>query len=120
MAQRGDRQKRQQGLEPGGRGHADDRGIRAFFKTERLDSTPVSCKNLADTFHLNCKVLEHQYVFHLSDFTVWPQREHARAWILFPEDLGSIPSIDERSVASYYLQKPAPGHIAVHQPVVIR
>lgn len=94
-----DRQKRQQGLEPGGRGHADDRGIRAFFKTERLDSTPVSCKSLADTFHLNGKVLEHQYVFHLSDFTLWPQREHARDWILFPDNLGTHLSIDETSLS---------------------
>src|SRR5690606_31513218 len=90
VAQRGGRQKRQQGLEPGGRGHADDRGIRALFKTERLDSAPVSCKSLADSFHLNGKVLEHQYVFHLSGFVLWPQREHARDWIFSRVRLGPI------------------------------
>lgn len=99
MAQRGDGKKRQQGLEPGGRRHADDRGIRAFFKTERLDSTPVSCKSLADTFHLNGKVLEHQYVFHLSTFTSWSQRVHAKDWVLFPDNIGTHLSIDETSLS---------------------
>lgn len=44
-------------------------------------------------------MLEHQYVFHLSSFTVWPQREHARDWILFPDNLGTHLSIDETSLS---------------------
>jgi transposase len=64
-----------------------------------LDSSPVSCKSLAENFHLNGKVLEHQYVFHLSDFQDWQQLPHAREWILFPENMGSHLSIDETSLS---------------------
>jgi len=64
-----------------------------------LDSSPVSCKSLAESYHVNGKVLEHQYVFHLSDFQDWQQRSHAREWILFPENLGSHLSIDETSLS---------------------
>ena len=70
-----------------------------FFKTERLDSTPVSCKSLAANFHINGKVLEHQYVFHLSDFMSWGQRSHAKDWILFPENAGTHLSIDETALS---------------------
>lgn len=86
-------------MELGGKWYADDRGIRAFFKKERLDSSPVSCKSLADNFHVNGKTLEHQYVFHLSNFLDWPQRPHAKDWILFPENLGTHLSIDETALS---------------------
>lgn len=64
-----------------------------------MDSSPVSCKSLAENFHVNGKVLEHQYVFHLSDFQTWQQRSHAKDWILFPENLGTHLSIDETSLS---------------------
>ncbi|GGZ28890.1 hypothetical protein GCM10007049_22440 [Echinicola pacifica] len=64
-----------------------------------MDSTPVSCKSLADNFHLNGKVLEHQYVFHLSNFMSWDQRSHAKDWILFPENVGTHLSIDETALS---------------------
>jgi hypothetical protein len=79
--------------------NADDTGIRAFFKKERLDSSPVSCKSLAENFHVNGKVLEHQYVFHLSNFQTWQQKSHAKDWVLFPENLGTHLSIDETSLS---------------------
>lgn len=64
-----------------------------------MDSTPVSCKSLADNFHLNGKVLEHQYVFHLSNFMSWDQRSHAKDWILFPENVGTHLSSDETALS---------------------
>ena len=48
---------------------------------------------------MNGKVLEHQYVFYLSNFQDWPQRSHAKDWILFPENLGTHLSIDETSLS---------------------
>lgn len=64
-----------------------------------MDSSPVSCKSLAENFHVNGKALEHQYVFHLSDFQTWQQKSHAKEWILFPENLGPHLSIDETSLS---------------------
>lgn len=64
-----------------------------------MDSSPVSCKSLSENFHVNGKVLEHQYVFHLSKFQDWHQRSHAKDWILFPENLGTHLSIDETSLS---------------------
>lgn len=60
----------------------------------------MSCKLLADIFHLNSKQLEHQYVFHLSNFLSWEQREHATDWILFPQNMGTHLSIDETALSN--------------------
>jgi transposase len=43
--------------------------------------------------------LEEQYVAHLSDFTSWNQLEHAKDWVLFPENIGENLSIDETSLS---------------------
>ncbi|MEQ9576282.1 MAG: transposase [Marinoscillum sp.] len=50
-------------------------------------------------FHLNSKQLEHQYVFYLSNFLSWEQREHATNWILFPQNIGTHLSIDETALS---------------------
>lgn len=69
-----------------------------FFKTKRLDSSPVSCKSLAENFHVNGKTLENQYAFHLSNFLDWSRKSHAKDRILFPDNLGKHLSIDETAL----------------------
>ena len=64
-----------------------------------LDTQPISCKSLENFFYVNGKQLEHQYVFHLSDFVTWEQREHAADYVLFEKNLGSYLSIDETSLS---------------------
>jgi transposase len=41
------------------------------------------------------KLLQEQYVLHLSDFLTWDQHSHADDWILFPDNTGAHLSIDE-------------------------
>lgn len=64
-----------------------------------MDTHPVSCKTVATFFHVDGKQLEHQYIFYLSDFMVWDQREHASDWVLFEENIGPYLSIDETSLS---------------------
>lgn len=46
-------------------------------------------------FQLDGKLLQEQYVRHLSGFTEWPQREHAEDWVLFGDNIGPFLSLDE-------------------------
>ena len=39
--------------------------------------------------------LERQYKEHLSGYREWRQKEHAEEWLLFPENMGGMLSIDE-------------------------
>lgn len=64
-----------------------------------LDTKPVSCKSIGDFFNLDGKLLEEQYRDHLSNFHSWEQLEHAKDWILYPENIGPYLSIDETSLS---------------------
>lgn len=54
---------------------------------------------MAELFDLNGKQLEHQYVFYLSNFMSWSQRDHASDWLLFEENMGTHLSIDETALS---------------------
>ncbi|HEY1056166.1 MAG TPA: transposase, partial [Emticicia sp.] len=47
----------------------------------------------------NGKRLQEQYKNYLSDFKSWSQRNHAKKWLLFPENIGKYLSIDETSLS---------------------
>lgn len=64
-----------------------------------LDTKPVSCRSLGDYFNVDGKLLEEQYVSHLSNYFDWDQREHAENWILFENNLGEFISIDETALS---------------------
>lgn len=49
---------------------------------------------------LAAKQFEKQYKYQLSEFMEWNQREHAKDWLLFPENLGTRLSIDETSLSN--------------------
>jgi len=46
------------------------------------------------------KQLQVQYYLHLSDFTTWDQADHAKQWLLFPENIGRQLSMDETSLSN--------------------
>jgi len=47
------------------------------------------------------RYLSRAYRDHLSDFHEWEQKEHAKEWILLPENMGLHLSIDETSIGGY-------------------
>jgi transposase len=60
-----------------------------------VDSYPISCKTIGLFYQLDGKLLEEQYVSHLSGFGQWDQLDHAQDWILFADNIGPYLSIDE-------------------------
>lgn len=65
-----------------------------------MDKYPISSKSLEKHYHINGEQLGQQYKEHLSDYSVWQQKEHAEEWLLFPENLGEHLSIDETSLSN--------------------
>ena len=65
-----------------------------------MDKYPISSKSLEKHYHINGEQLGQQYKEHLSDYSVWQQKEHAEEWLLFPENLGKYLSIDETSLSN--------------------
>lgn len=59
----------------------------------------MSCKSLGKYFHVDGKLLEEQYVAHLSDFTTWNQLRHAEDHVVFPDNIGEYLAIDETSLS---------------------
>ena len=49
--------------------------------------------------HLNGKQLCEQYKDHLSNFKDWEAKDHASEWLVFPENTGEYPSIDETALS---------------------
>jgi transposase len=60
---------------------------------------PHSTSNIGRLYGVNGKLLARQYRSHLSDFQSWPQRTHAKKWLVYPENLGPHLSIDETSLS---------------------
>lgn len=65
-----------------------------------MDKYPISSKSLEKHYHINGEQLGQQYKDHLSDYSVWQQKDHAEEWLLFPENLGKQLSIDETSLSN--------------------
>jgi len=65
-----------------------------------LDSNPVTAQSLGNHCHIDGSTLEKQYKEHLSDYRNWDQIEHAEQWILFPNNIGPMLSIDETSLSN--------------------
>jgi transposase len=45
------------------------------------------------------KKLQRQYKDYLSDYQEWKQKDHAKQWLLFPENMGPYLSIDETALS---------------------
>lgn len=63
-----------------------------------MDTTPTTSRSLGRTYHIDGDQFERAYKYHLSDFTAWEQRGHAKEWVLYPSNLGEDLSIDESSL----------------------
>ena len=62
-----------------------------------MDTTPTTSRSLGRTYHIDGDQFERAYKYHLSDFPVWDQKDHAKDWALYPINLGEDLSIDETS-----------------------
>ena len=59
----------------------------------------MSCKSLGKSYCVNGKLLEEQYISHLSDFTRWERLGHAEDYIIFPDNIGEHITVDETSLS---------------------
>jgi len=65
-----------------------------------LDTYPIAAHSLEKFFpHISGEQLGRQYKDHLSDFKSWKERDHAKQWLVFPENIGEHLSIDETSIS---------------------
>ena len=55
---------------------------------------------MAKFFGVNPRSLQRQYKDYLSDFKSWDQKQHAKDWLLFAENLGSHLSLDETAFSN--------------------
>jgi transposase len=65
-----------------------------------LDKYPISSNSLEKHYHINGDYFGQQYKEHLSDYKIWDQKDHAKDWILFPENIGTHLSIDETALSN--------------------
>ncbi|MDR1983575.1 MAG: hypothetical protein LBQ28_01950 [Prevotellaceae bacterium] len=65
-----------------------------------MDTYPIAAQSLEKYYHVNGLQLERHYKEHLSDYTNWPEKEHAEEWQVFPENIGKNLSIDETSLSN--------------------
>ncbi|UTA70402.1 transposase [Emticicia sp. 21SJ11W-3] len=54
---------------------------------------------MAGYYGVNGKRLQEQYKSYLSDFRTWSQLNHAKDWLIFPQNIGKHLSIDETSLS---------------------
>jgi transposase len=65
-----------------------------------LDHYPISSNSLEKFYYINGNYFGKQYREHLSGFNDWEQKEHAKDWVLFPENIGDNLSLDETSLSN--------------------
>jgi len=65
-----------------------------------LDKYPISGNSLEKFYQIDGNRFGQQYKEHLSDYNQWEQKQHAREWILFPDNIGPFLSIDETSLSN--------------------
>jgi transposase len=65
-----------------------------------LDNYPISSNSLEKFYYINGDQLGQQYKEYLSSYKIWDQKDHAKEWILFPDNIGPYLSIDETSLSN--------------------
>jgi transposase len=55
---------------------------------------------VAKFYGINSRSLQRQYKDYLSDFKSWDQKQHAKEWLLFAQNLGSHLSLDETAFSN--------------------
>ncbi|MCK0148238.1 transposase [Arenibacter sp. F26102] len=64
-----------------------------------VDTRASDCRTIGHFYGVNGKKLQRQYRDYLSDFKGWKQKEHAKQWLIFPENIGPYLSIDETALS---------------------
>ena len=65
-----------------------------------MDNYPISSNSLEKFYYINGNQLGQQYKEYLSSYRIWDQKDHAKEWILFPDNIGTYLSIDETSLSN--------------------
>ena len=65
-----------------------------------MDTYPIHSHSLEKFYHIDGEQLGRHYKEHLSDYSIWDQKEHADKWLVFPDNIGTHVSIDETSVTN--------------------
>lgn len=65
-----------------------------------MDNYPISSNSLEKFFNIDGNHLGQQYKESLSSYKTWDQKQHARKWLLFSENIGPYLSIDETSLSN--------------------
>ncbi len=65
-----------------------------------MGTFPINANSLEKHYHIDGDRLGQQYKEHLSDYKSWAQKDHARDWILFPDNIGPYLSIDETALTN--------------------
>lgn len=65
-----------------------------------MDNYPISSNSLEKFYSIDGDHFGQQYKDHLSDYNQWPQKDHAQQWVLFPENIGPMLSLDETSLSN--------------------
>lgn len=65
-----------------------------------MDHFPISSNSLEKFYYIDGNYFGRQYKEHLSGYRDWDQKDHAKEWILFPENIGAQLSLDETSLTN--------------------
>jgi hypothetical protein len=65
-----------------------------------LDNHPISSFHLGQYFGVDGAHLQLQYKENISDYHQWEQKQHAKEWLLFEENLSPHLSIDETALSN--------------------
>ncbi len=65
-----------------------------------MDTHPISSNSLENYYSINGNHFGQQYKDHLSDYHSWEQKQHAKEWMIFPENMGTHLSLDESSLSN--------------------
>src|SRR6056297_602149 len=71
-----------------------------MLKAISLDNYPISSNSLEKFYYIDGDHFGQQYKENLSDFRTWGQKNHAKDWILFPDNVGTHLSIDETALTN--------------------
>lgn len=63
------------------------------------EEEPCSLASIAKSQQIPAKEFEKQYKEHLSGFNHWDQKDHAKEWLVFPDNIGTHLSIDETAIS---------------------
>lgn len=60
-----------------------------------IDNTPLSVKTIGELYGIKGRTLSRQYKHKISGFVEWKSKEHAKEYLIYPENISENLSIDE-------------------------